>query len=229
MPALPASCVKVAGATVVSVGIFGVQVSLITDPEKFVSTFVDCLNELTNEKSWKTAGEFTRRLPELMRKALPVVKKGGLVLLSAYFLYRSFELYDRAMNLAKWDFKKHRASLKLWRRKMIPVRDFMETNLSHSGRKVITPTHRRVYSDSWSKPFARDTKKGASDQRWSVFYGVGAIAVCAGSVFVGNIPVMVVTCGGSVGTIAFSVNSYYTLGDTLIKLDTLWEDTTKMR
>ncbi|KAJ7387232.1 hypothetical protein OS493_004206 [Desmophyllum pertusum] len=136
----------------------------------------------------------------------------------------------------------HRLEFKALEEEMIPVRDFMEkelipqwkkgnyANTQKSAEKLFQISSRSSTAlAELVQAIRRDAKKGARDQRWSVFYGVGAIAVCVGSVFLGNIPVMVVTCGGSVGTIAFSVNSYYTLGDTLIKLDTLWEDITKMR
>ncbi|KAJ7387250.1 hypothetical protein OS493_004226 [Desmophyllum pertusum] len=146
------------------------------------------------------------------------------------------------MNLAQWDYKKHRDEFEALEEEMIPVRDLMETQLIPQWKKGNYANTQKTAGELLKRlsrtytvlaqlvqTIYRDGKKGASDQRSSVFYGVCAVAVCAGSVFVGNIPVMVCTCGVSGGTLAYSVNSYYTLGDTLIKLETLWEDTTKMR
>ncbi|KAJ7387237.1 hypothetical protein OS493_004211 [Desmophyllum pertusum] len=70
-----------------------------------------------------------------MEKALNVAKEGRLVLLSAYFLYKSFELHDRAMNLAQWDYKKHRDEFEALEEEMIPVRDLMETQLIPQWKK----------------------------------------------------------------------------------------------
>ena len=77
----------------------------------------------------------------------------------------------------------------------------------------------------------RDTKKAASDRRWSAAYATGATALCAGAIFTGNFAVLVTggTCVASAGAIVLNVKSYSSLSDTLEKLRLLWEDTKEMR
>ena len=223
---MPASCDKASTADT-------------TDP-KFADNIVRCASELT-EFNWKTVEGFIQKLPELMEKASPVAKNGGLVLLSAYVLYRSLELHDRAIYLAR-DYKMLRHKFESSEEKMKPVRDFMEKEFIPQWKKDnYANTQKRAQNvfkmlresstelEQLVQGIHQDTKNGAIDKKWSVVYGVGAVAVCVSSVFVGNIWAKVVTCLGSVGTAASCVYSYYSLDDTLIKLDMLWEDTTKMR
>ncbi|KAJ7387235.1 hypothetical protein OS493_004209 [Desmophyllum pertusum] len=83
---------------------------------------------------------------------------------------------------------------------MIPVRDYMDNilipqwkkgnyaNTQKSAEKLLQRLSRTSTElAQLVQAIHRDTKKGASYQRSSGVYGVGAVAVCAGSVFVCNI------------------------------------------
>ncbi|KAJ7387248.1 hypothetical protein OS493_004224 [Desmophyllum pertusum] len=107
MPAPPASCGKAATA--------------LSDPNRS-----NVCNKLEN--CWRAHPQATGA----DGKSTTWCQERGLVLLSAYLLYRSF---DQAMNLAKWDYKKHKDEFKALEKEMKPVRDLMETQLIPQWKK----------------------------------------------------------------------------------------------
>lgn len=164
-----------------------------------------------------------------------------LLRLSAYLLYESFKLYDRAMNL-DIDFEMHREEFEALQRELNIVKDFIEKELipqSKQGNiadlKMITKKLLGVlsrYSEvlrELIQAIHRDTKKAASEQRWSAAYAAGATAVCAGSIFFGNYVVLATgTCLASGGAVALNVKSYFSLSETLEKSRLLLKDTKEM-
>lgn len=181
-----------------------------------------------------------QQLPELIEKALPAAKNGGLVLLSVYVLYRSFELYNRAMNLEK-DYKMYRQEFEALKDEMEPYKDFIVTQLIPQWEKGNASNLLKV-TDKLLQMMARQltvmreliqaihtgTKNAESDNRWSAFYTVVAIAACGCSLAVGNDLVILVTFGVGIGTIAFNAVSIVKNCDTLTKLDTLGKDVNAM-
>ncbi|KAJ7387233.1 hypothetical protein OS493_004207 [Desmophyllum pertusum] len=153
----------------------------VEDP-KFVSNVVECFNVMTKEKTWKAiknARELIQQLPELMDKAIPIGKKGGLVVLSAYVLYKRFELYDRAMTLAR-DYE-----FELLQEEIIPFRDYLESQLIPQWKKgnfanmqmITGKLLERLSRDSTVlgqlvQVIHQHAKKGESDKRWTAFSGV---------------------------------------------------------
>ena len=230
---VPDSCAEVETALMTSP-----TAPLVEDP-KFVSNVVECLTKEENWKAIKNVVELIQKLPELIDKAILVGKKGGLVVLSAYLLYRSFELYERAIHLAR-DCKMDMLEFELLQEEIEPLRDlekelipqwkngnYINMQIS-TGELLEKLSHFSTVLRKLVQVIHQDAKKGESDKIWSVFYSVGAVAVCAGSFYTGKPVIIIIACGLSGVTIAISVKSSYSLSDTLTKLDMLWEDTAKM-
>ena len=234
----PKSCVGVVSAWMATD-----PVTLVQDSQ-FISNFAECINEIKGLLGSELHGKLKaiiQQLPKLFEKVLPVAREGGLVLLSAYVLYKSFELYDRAMNLEK-DYTMHREEFEALKEEMKPFKDFIATQLIPLWEKGNNANLQKITNDLLDmmsrqltvlreliQTIHRDSKKAGSDNRWSVFYSVAAVASCVGSIAVGNVPVIVVTCGAGGGTIAFIIMSCIHRSETLAKLDILGKDVMTMR
>lgn len=174
-------------------------------------------------------------LPELVKKALPVAKQGGPVITSVYALYRSFELYDRAIKDYKKDYKTYRDKFERLNEEMKQSKDFLVKKLipllekgddDDKLQKVTVELQGRISDHSTElgeliKAIHRSAKKARSDTSWSAFYSGIAVAAFVGSIAVGVVPVSVVAFGAGAGTIACNVLRYTKNSDTLTKLDTL--------
>ena len=217
------------------------HITLLQD-SNFTGNVAECIEEMIKVGSkFDKLQPIIQKLPELIEKALTVAKKGGVVLLSVNALYRSFELYDRAMNLEK-DFMMYREKFEALKEEMEHLKDFILTQLiprwqignAATLEKDIDMLLEMISRQStriWELSLAihRESKTAESDNRWTAFYSVVAVAACGFSIAVGNVPMTVVTCGVGSGTVLFSAARYITNTHTLTKLDMFIKDVILMR
>ena len=104
---------------------FEAKLPLGKDPQ-FVRNLVDCLNEIKKPDS-EIRG-IIQQLPEAIDKVLPVARTEGLVLLSIYFLYKSFSLYDEA-KILEVHVRIYRDKFEALEKEMKPFRNFIDTEL----------------------------------------------------------------------------------------------------
>jgi len=238
-------------AEVVSAWIKNPQMGDFVQDAKTLTTLLDCIQgmyQLIQQFDWKTAQTMIpkevqglmQKIPNLMEKAEKIGGK-DLFLLSVYLGYRSIELYDRANSL-KIDFKLYRQEFDLLKQELKAIKEFLDTEIVpqwKNGRIVNIPRNTEKYIEMLNRysevlrklvhAIYSDVKQGSSDRIWSVTYGVGGVGVCVVSAFTGNPVVFVPTCGVGLGTAAVNVKTYVSLGETLERLDLLWEDTAEMR
>ncbi len=101
--------------------------------------------------------------------------------MSVYVLYRSFELFDRAMNLEK-DYKGYREEFEALKDEMKPYKDFIETELIPQWEKGNTANLQKVTDQLLGRmtrfstvlreliqSIHRDTKQAERDIRWGLF------------------------------------------------------------
>ena len=232
----PKSCAEVASAVMATD-----HITLVQD-SNFIGNVAECIDEMIKVGSkLDKLQPIIQRLPELIVKALPVAKKGGMVLLSVYALYRSFELYDRAMNLEK-DFLMYRERFEALKEEMEHFKDFKVTQLipqweignaanMEKDMDMLLEMTSRQSTRIWELFLAihKETKTAESDNRWTAFYSVVAVAACGWSIAVGNVPIMVVTCGVGTVIVAFSAQMYIKNTYTITRLDMFIKDVISMR
>ena len=224
---------------------------LLQDP-KFVTNLLECfkaLHKLFQETDWKTVEatitkevkNLIQNVPNLATNAKDVAFGGGLVVLSAYLLYKSTELYARAEDLAQ-NFKKHENDFQALQEELTPIRALIDEEIlpqwkNHNTAKMvksietlITKLNRNANVLSvLVDRIVQDVKQGSDNRIWSVSYGIAAGVVCAGSLFTGHPVVYVMACGFGGSAIAFCFMSYSSVSETLEKLQLLKTDTAKIR
>ena len=214
------------------------NVSLGEDAQ-FVRSLADCFNGA--KKAYTEIQGIIKQLPEVIDKILPVSKREGLVLLSAYLLYNSFVLYDEAKVL-EVDAKIYRDRFEALEKEMKPFRDFMDTELIPQWEKGNTADLEKTTArllqrmsdfstviQELTQDIRQDYKKSGSNQRSSTFLAVFESAVCLYSLVSPPTPyVSIPVCGAALGTAGFSWWSYRSLSETLPKLELLEKDSTKM-
>lgn len=218
------------------------NVYTLVQNSKFIGNLAVCTNEIM--EGTKFIGKLKpiiEQLPELVKKAPPFGKEGGgLVLLSAYVFYKSFELYNRALDLEE-DYKMYRDEFEALKGEMKPFKDFIVTQLIPEWEKGNAGNLRKVTDELLGKMNRQltvfqelirsihiNTKKAGSDIRWSVFYSVIVVATCGFSIPSGNCYVICVTCGAAIGTVFYTVITYRYNINNLTKLDMLREDANTM-
>ena len=230
----PESCGKIAHAFMKNP-----TAEVVTDT-KFLVNLVDCLTSLGyNDVISQKLRDLILKLPDLIEKVLPFGKEKGLVLLSAYLAYRSYELYDRAMKLEA-NYRKYRHEFEELQEEIKPVLKFIMEQLIpqlkngdiDSMQNTIEKLLRMLGGFSTklrelTEAINKDVTQGESNKRWSFGYAAGATTACVGSIFVASPMAVGFTCVPA----AVSVASYISLDrdNTLTKLDLLWEDMVKLR
>lgn len=232
----PKSCAEVASAVMATD-----HITLVQD-SNFIGNVAECIDEMIKVGSkFHKLQPIIQKLPELIDKALPVAKKGGMVLLSVYARYRSFELYDPAMNLEK-DFMMYRERFEALKEEMEHFKDFKVTQLIprlEIGNTANLEKDMDMLLEMFSRQSTRiwelfldihkESKTAESDNRWTAVLSVFAVAACGCSIVVGYIPMMVVTCGVGTVTVAFSAEMYIKNTNTITKLDMFIKDVISMR
>ena len=224
---------------------------LLQDP-KFVPNLLECfkaLHKLFQETDWKTVEatitkevkNLIQNVPNLATNAKDVAFGGGLVVLSAYLLYKSTELCARAEDLAQ-NFKEHENDFQALQEELTPIKALIDEEIlpqwkNHNTAKMVKSIETLITklnrtADVLSVLVDRihqDVKQGSGNTIWSVSYGIAAGVVCAGSLFTGYPVVYVMACGFGGGAIAFCFMSYSSVSETLEKLQLLKTDTAKIR
>ncbi len=161
--------------------------------------------------------------------------------MSVYVLYRSYELYDRAIELEK-DYRMYREEFEVLKEEMKPFIHFIATelipqwekgntaNLQKDTVKVLERMSRfSTVLRELVQSIHRGTKQARSDIGLSAFYSVLGATFCVRSIATGNVLVFVGSCGLGVGIIAYTIVSYCTNLNTLTKLEMLGKDASTMR
>ena len=124
-PTQVSSEAKSCAAVTLALNGFQAKLTLGKDSQ-FVHNLADCLNEVKKPDS-ETRG-IIQQLPGVIDKVLPEAWTEGLVLLSMYFLYKSFLLYDEA-KILEVNVKTFRGKFEALEKEMKPFRDFIDTEL----------------------------------------------------------------------------------------------------
>ena len=223
------SCVKIAHALMEN------PTPAVVIDTKFLANLVDCLG--ANGVIPQKLLDLILKLPDLIDKVLPSNKEKGLVLLSAYLAYRSYELYDRAMKVEE-NYKKYRYDFEELQEKIKPVlksiREQLIPQLKNGDTASMQNTIEKLLRmlDGFStklrelsEAIHRDVTLGESHKRWLSGYVAASAAACVGSIFVAG-PISMAVTGVS---FAICVINRISLGNSLTKLDLLWVDTGNMR
>jgi len=206
---------------------------------QFVRNLVDCLNGA--KKAYSEIQGIIKQLPELIDKVLPVARREGLVLLSVYVLYKSYELYDEAMTLEANE-REYRDQLDALKKEWKPLRDLIDTELIPHVEKVNVADFEKITYEvlqrmgrlltaiqELSQAIRQGIKTGGSNQRRSIFFAVCGGVLCL-YFMVSPIPsVSIPVCVATLGTAGYSWLSYNSLSETLPKLESLGNHATKMK
>ena len=246
---------KSCAAVTLALNGFDAKLTLGKEPQ-FVHNLADCLNEV--KKPGSEVRGIIQQLPGVIDKVLPEAWTEGLVLLSMYFLYKSFLLYDEAKNM-EVNVKTFRGKFEALEKEMKPFRDFIDTELIPLWEEGNTATLEKKAEELLEKigrhsaklqeltqDISQDIKKAGSNQRWSPYFAAGGLFVCLGSVIVRPAPnvatppssgvlgdagfsgVSIPICIAAIGTVCYSCLSYSSLSDTLPELERLEKDATTM-
>ena len=220
---------------------------LLIEPN-FLQNAVKCLQETIRsigETNWKTVQAMMP--PELTKfihnvglhikgNAKAYATGAGLVLMSVYLCYKGAELSAEAKDLAlehemfqeEFDVQKKELSqtLSFIATDIVPQLKTVNTvQMLKNIEKLIEKVDRYfTILKELANQIRHNAKKCESGKAWSVFYGVLAIAACAGAICTGNLGVCTTVCGVSIGTICFSCNTYTTNDETLEKSARLRQD-----
>ena len=223
---------------------------------QFVRNLVDCLNGA--KKAYSEIQGIIKQLPELIDKVLPVARREGVALLSAYLLYRSYKLYEEAMTLEANE-REYRDQLDALKKEWKPWRDFIDTELIPHVEKGNVADLEKIPDkllqrmgrlltviQQLTQAIRQDIKTGGSSERWSPFVAAGGFVLCLGSLVVrptsnvatppssgvvgdaGFIWVSIPVCTAAVCAAGYSWLSYSSFSDTLPKLEMLEKDAKTM-
>lgn len=204
---------------------------------KVVNSFVDCTQKLYTiykETDWKNVQNIIpQKVRDLVQKLgknpSAILKRGGPGFLAAYLLYKSFDMYDRAMNLDV-DIRMHRDVFELLQIEYQSLKDFMDEELiplwEHLDSATSQMTSRIKLTEKLSRfhealvqllrDVYKDIKRGESDRRWTVAYGGASTAVCVGSIVTANV-FGAFACVG----VASDVYNFASFTESIKKLDLL--------
>ena len=243
------SCVEVEVTLVKSLHKGELGRILLLQDTKFTMKLVDCFQVMEKQiqqnsefKIPKQLQDLIKNLPDLMKKVKDFAPREGLVLLSVYLLYKSTELYVKALEVEK-GYKIQRGEFVVLQEELIPIKGLIAeeivpqwkkgntANMVKGIEKLIESLTR--YSNVLKELVYRiheNIKQGSSDRIWSITYSIFAVGVCVGSIGFSGYPVAIIlTCGIGVGTCATCYETYNSLGETLKKSDVLWKETAELR
>lgn len=241
-PTQPSSAVKSCNAVTRAWDGAEEKFPLGKDPQ-FVRNLADCFNGVKERRKEgsDTILAISKHLPELIDKVLSVDKKNGLVLLSAYLLYKSFLLYDETMIL-EVKVKIYRDRLDELEEKVKSFRDFIDNELIPEWEKGNIANLEKHTNDllqrfsgfsteihELTQDIRRDYTKGGSDQRYSAFFAISGGIVCVYFLVSGPpYKLSILACGGALCAAGYSTWSYISLNKTLPELEVLEKDSTKL-
>lgn len=208
---------------------------------KLLKNCISCIRELY--KIWKEAPKMPQEVRDLVCKASHLGKSTSSITKSEelssfeplYLLCRSFDLYDRTMQL-NIDFKTYRKEFELLQAELNQVTELIDKELMPLWEHLDSATLHMITSRQIRKlrrfhatlrqlaqVIYEDLKKAHSSRKWTGVYGVASTAVCVGSIFAGNVPGSVACAAGVISGI-----SGISLTSTIHKLTTLLDDMTTM-
>ena len=183
----------------------------------------------------KEVGDLVLKVQNTGESTSAIVKRAGPGFVAVYLLYKTFDMYDRAMNL-NMDYKMYREEFDLLQMELRSVTKFIDTEVmplwGHLESATLQNTRTKLIAKlsrlnaaliQLARVVYKDLKRAASEIRWSVAYGVVSTAVCVGSIFVGNVPGGI-TCAGTV----LSGLSFASLTGTINKLTSLLNEMATM-
>ena len=209
---------------------------------KFLKHFIACIQELYKiyeETDWKAiqniipqnVRDLVRKVPNLVKNATSLAKREGLGFLAVYMLYKTFDLFDRAMSL-HLDYKWYRQEFQLLQMELKPVTELIDKELmplrDHLDSATLQKiTYRLINKLSHihaalvrlARTVYKDLKESASKRRWAAASGLVSAAACVGSLLVGNVPGGIACAAGAFGGISF-----VSLSATMHKLESLLGD-----
>ena len=209
------------------------KISLGKDSQ-FVYKFADCLNGA--KKTCSEIQGIINVLPEVIDKVLLVGRTQGLALLSMYFFYKSYLLYDEA-KILEANVKIYRDKFEALEKDIKPLKDFINTelipqweagntaNLEKTVDKLLAKMGRYAPGvQELTQAIRQDINTGRSNQRRSIFVAVGGLLACVGSFIAGTPPI----CAVTIGTTGYSWLSYSSVSDILPKLERLEKAATNL-
>ena len=176
---------------------------------KQLVNFINCVKELYKIYMYKTTADWKvpkevlaviRKVPNLGKNSLAVAKLEGLCFVSVYLLYRTVDLYDRALNLGI-DFQMYRKEFESLQIELQQVIHLIHEELLPNWRHLSLGVLRKITLDvdeTLSRYHAKlmqvlqhidtDIKKGRLGIAWAFAFQLGSAALCGVSALVGNVP-----------------------------------------
>ena len=194
---------------------------------KLINSFIHCIHglyKIYKETDWKTVRniipqkvrDLVLKVQNMGESTSVVVKRAGPGFVAVYLLYKTFDMYDRAMNL-DMDYMMYREEFELLQmelhsvtefidKELLPLWDYLDRATLHTTRAKLIEKLRRLHAAlvQLARVVYKDIKKGESGRRWSVFYGVVSTGVCVGSIVVGNVPGGMACAGTALSGISFA-------------------------
>lgn len=173
------------------------------DRDKATGNFIDCVKELYQTiadcKVPKEVLAVILKVPNLGKNALAVAKREGLCFVSVYLLYKTVDLYDRAMNL-DIDFQVYRKEFESLQIELQQVIHLIHKELLPNWRHLSTGVLRKITLDVDEKLSRYHTelmqllqnidagiKKGRLGIVWAFGFQWGSAALFGVSALVGNV------------------------------------------
>ena len=208
---------------------------------KLLKNSINCIQELYT--IWKEARNMPQDVRDLVCKASHLGKTTSVItereelstFVPLYLLCRTFDLYDRTMRL-DIDFKTYRKEFDLLLVELHQVTELIDKelmplweHLDSATLHVITSKQirklRRFHATlrQLAQVIYEDLKKSHNGRKWAGVYGVASIAVCVGSIFIGNVPDSMACAAGVISGI-----SGISRTSTIYKLTSILDDMTIM-
>ena len=226
---LPESCIQLARTLMTS-----------QSDNEFNKYLVQCLASV----EWQQLSDFTiQKFQELKDKIPPEIAKsakGSLFIVSVYLICLSNQLYKQAVILAE-DYKEHRDKFKELQTKMKVLLQAIKTEIYSMLKSIDFPTMyeriaevMKILNNFYTEleKVTNDTKNGIIESQhaipWAIGYVVVAVVVCAGTFFVAGPWGIGLICVPAFGVVAYSIQSFFSLGKTNEQLNQLQKDTRRL-
>ena len=208
---------------------------------KLMKNSFSCIQELY--KIWREARNMPKGVRDLVCKASNLGKNASSIaegeelssFVPLYLLCRTLDLYDRTMQL-DIDFKTYRKEYELLQAELHQITELIDKELMPLWEHLDSATLHMITSKQIRKltglhaalrqlaqVIYKDLMKAHNSRRWAGVYGAASTAVCAVSIFFGNVPGGIACAAGVVSGI-----SAVSLTTTIHKLTSLLDDMTIM-
>lgn len=177
----------------------------------------------------------------LTHEKTPAILGAGLLVVSGYFLFKSYQLYKRIADLEQ-NLEKYSEDYKLLLVELDIINDFINkeiepqwkngntakilTNIDTVIEKLINFVNRL---NELADLISQDIVQGHGDKMKSVQLPVGGGIACVSSLFTGMPLLVLPTCAASACTVYWGFRNYYSVDETLKQSKVLKEDIMKVR